>query len=346
MPNKTALITGITGQDGAYLAQLLLQKGYRVIGGERRSASGQLWRLKQLYIEKEIEIENFELAESPNIYRLVDKYEPDEIYNLAAQSFVADSFEIPTMTADVTGLGVLRILETIRQINPEIKFYQASSSEMFGEVTETPQNECTPFYPRSPYAVAKAFGHWITVNYRESYNMFTCSGMLFNHDSPLRGSEFITRKITIGLARIKYGLLKCLEIGNVNAKRDWGFAGDYVKGIYLMLQHDIPDDYVLATGKNHSVRDFITAACSELNIKIEWDGKGNDEKVIDSSTGGTIIKINPKFFRPAEVNSLLGDSTKAQKILKWKPETSFNDLVSMMVRSDCNRVKNHINSVL
>ena len=340
MLNKTALITGITGQDGAYLAQLLLKKGYRIIGCKRSSTSGALWRLKELDIEKDIEITNFDLTKLTNIYRLINKYKPDEIYNLAAQSFVADSFEKPIMTADTTGLGVLRILETIRQINPQIKFYQASSSEMFGNMIETPQNELTPFYPRSPYAVAKVFGHLITVNYREAYDMFTCSGILFNHGSPLRRSQFVSRKITIGLTKLKYNQLACLELGNINAKRDWGYAGDFVEGIYLMLQHDTPDDYVLATGKNHSIRDFVMTACKELDINIKWEGKGLDEKGIDNRTGKTIIKINPIFFRPAEVDTVMGDSSKARKILNWKPKTSFNQLVSMMVRSDCDRLKN------
>ena len=340
MLNKTALITGITGQDGAYLAQLLLKKGYRIIGCKRSSTSGVLWRLKELDIEKDIEITNLDLTKIADIFRLINKYKPDEIYNLAAQSFVGYSFEKPIMTADTTGLGVLRILETIRQINPQIKFYQASSSEMFGNMVETPQNELTPFYPRSPYAVAKVFGHLTTVNYREAYDMFTCSGILFNHESPLRRSHFVSRKITIGLTNLKYNQLACLELGNINAKRDWGYAGDFVEGIYLMLQHNTPDDYVLGTGKNHSIRDFVMTTCKELDINIEWEGKGLDEKGIDNRTGKTIIKINPIFFRPAEVDTALSDSSKARNILNWKPKTSFNQLVSMMVRSDCDRLKN------
>jgi len=336
---KTALITGVSGQDGAYLSKLLLGKGYRVIGGDRQTASGSLWRLEELKIEKEVEIADFELVEFTNIYRVIEKYQPDEVYNLAAQSFVAASFEMPTMTADVTGLGVLRVLEAIRQINPKIKFYQASTSEMFGKVIEIPQNEKTPFYPRSPYAVAKLFGHWITVNYREAYDIFACSGILFNHESPMRGAEFVTRKITTGLSKIKLGLLGFIELGNMEAKRDWGFAADYVEAMYLMLQHDNPDDYVIATGINYSVRDFIIAACNKLDMKIEWEGEGINEKAIDLSTGKAIVKVNPKYYRPAEVEVLLGDSSKARKILNWDPKTSFKTLVSMMIKSDYDKIK-------
>jgi GDPmannose 4,6-dehydratase len=335
---KTAFITGISGQDGAYLSKLLLKKGYKVIGGDRRTASGSLWRLEELGISKEIEITDFELAEFTNIYRVIEKYKPDEVYNLAAQSFVAASFEMPTMTSDITGLGVSRILEALRQINPEIKFYQASSSEMFGKIIEAKQNEETPFHPRSPYAVAKLFGHWMTINYRESYDMFACSGILFNHESPLRGAEFVTRKITIGLSKIKQGKFDCLELGNMNAKRDWGYAADYVNAMYLMLQHDTPDDYVVASGINYSIRDFVNKACNELDMKIEWEGEGLDEKVVNTLTGKTILKVNPKYYRPAEVEVLLGDSSKARKILKWEPRTSFEELVSMMVKSDYNKL--------
>jgi len=331
---KTALITGISGQDGAYLAKLLLEKGYRVIGGDRRTASGSLWRLQSLGIANDVEITDFELAEFTNIYTVIEKFQPDEIYNLAAQSFVAVSFEMPIMTSDITGLGVSRILEAIRKINPKIKFYQASTSEMFGQIVEKVQNEKTAFHPRSPYGVAKVFGHWMTVNYRESYNMFACSGILFNHESPLRGKEFVTRKITMGLSKVKSGQLSCLELGNINAKRDWGFAGDYVEAMYLMMQHDIPDDYVISTGENHSIKDFIKIVCDELDIKIEWSGENLNEKCIDSSTGKVIIKINTKYYRPAEVDVLLGDSSKAKNTFGWKPKTSFEDLVSMMIKAD------------
>ena len=336
--NKTALITGISGQDGSYLAKLLLKKGYKVIGGERRSASGSLWRLKELNIEKDIEIIDFELSEFTNIYRSIDKYKPDEVYNLAAQSFVAASFEIPIMTADVTGLGVSRVLEAIRQINPKIKFYQASSSEMFGKVIESPQNENTPFYPRSPYGVSKLFGHWFTVNYREAYNIFACSGILFNHESPLRGNEFVTRKITIALSKIKLGLLDCLELGNIESKRDWGYAEDYIEAMYLMLQQKNADDYVISTGENYSVKDFINVASKEINLKIEWEGTGINEIAINTKTGKPIIKINPKYYRPTEVDLLLGNSEKAKKILNWKPKTNFKNLVSKMVKSDYSKL--------
>ena len=338
--SKTALITGISGQDGAYLSKLLLNKGYKVIGGERRSASGTLWRLRKLNIEKDIEITDFELSEFTNIYRTIDKYNPDEIYNLAAQSFVAASFEMPIMTSDVTGVGVSRLLESIRQINPNIKFYQASSSEMFGKVAESPQKETTPFYPRSPYGVAKLFGHWMTVNYREAYNMFACSGILFNHESPLRGEQFVTKKITMGLSKIKLGLQDYLELGNLDSKRDWGYAEDYVEAMFLMLQYKKPGDYVISTGKTYSVRDFINIACNKLNIDIEWEGKGINEIAINKKNGKKIIKINPKFYRPTEVDLLLGNSDKAKRILKWKPKTDFESLVDKMIEYDYSIFKN------
>ena len=337
--SKTAFITGVSGQDGAYLSKLLLEKGYKVIGGERRSASGTLWRLKDLNIEDDIEITDFELSEFTNIYRAIDKYNPDEIYNLAAQSFVAASFEMPVMTSDITGVGVSRMLEVIRQINPSIKFYQASSSEMFGKVAESPQNEQTPFYPRSPYGIAKLFGHWMTINYREAYDIFACSGILFNHESPLRGEQFVTRKITIGLSKIKLGLQDFLELGNLDSKRDWGYAEDYVEAMFLMLQHDKPDNYVISTGETYSVKDFINAACYELNMDIIWEGQGLDEVAIDQKTGKTIIKINPKYYRPTEVDLLLGDSTKAKKILNWKPKTDFKNLVSKMIEYDYSKLQ-------
>tara|TARA_Y100000768_G_scaffold337404_1_gene279533 strand:- start:252 stop:1274 length:1023 start_codon:yes stop_codon:yes gene_type:complete len=337
---KTALITGVSGQDGAYLSKLLLKKGYKVIGGERRSASGSLWRLKDLNIENDVEITDFELSEFTNIYRTIEKYRPDEIYNLAAQSFVGASFEMPTMTSDITGLGVSRILEAIRQINPDIKFYQASSSEMFGKVSETPQTENTPFYPRSPYGIAKLFGHWMTINYKEAYNIFACSGILFNHESPLRGEQFVTKKITMGLSKIKLGLIEYLELGNLDSKRDWGYAGDYVEAMYLMLQNDKPDNYVISTGETFSVKNFINTSCNELQIDIEWQGSGMDETAIDKKTGKSIIRVNPKFYRPTEVDLLLGNSTKAKKMLKWKPKTNFYELVSKMIEYDYNKLKN------
>ena len=335
--SKTALITGISGQDGAYLSKLLLEKGYSVIGGDRRTARGSLWRLEELGIINDIEITDFELAEFTNIYRIIERYKPDEIYNLAAQSFVGVSFEIPAYTADVTALGVLRILEAIKSINTSIKFYQASSSEMFGLVDSESQNENTSFHPRSPYAVSKVFGHWITVNYRESYNMYTISGILFNHESPLRGEEFVTRKITLGLAKINRGLQEVLELGNLEAKRDWGFAGDYVEGMWKMLQQDKPDDYVLATGENHTIREFVEIASEMVGFRITWEGSGVDTIGIDEKSGKIIVKINPRFYRPAEVYKLCGNSQKAKNILGWSPMTDFNSLVQMMVEADLDR---------
>ena len=270
---KTALITGISGQDGAYLSKLLLEKGYKIIGGDRRTASGSLWRLEELGILNEIEFIDFELAEITNIQRAIEKNNVNEFYNLAAQSFVAASFEMPMMTSDITGISVVRILESIRKVNPLIKFYQASSSEMYGKVQETPQNEKTPFYPRSPYAVAKLFAHWMTINYREAYNLHAVSGILFNHESPLRGSEFVTRKITTGLAKIKSGDIDFLELGNLNASRDWGFAGDYVKGMWLMVNSKTPQDYVLSTGNTHTIKDFIHEVSQYYGYNIIWSGK-------------------------------------------------------------------------
>lgn len=336
---KKAFISGISGQDGAYLAELLLSKGYEVYGGERRSASGSIWRLDKLGISNDIQIIDFELSEFSNINNVIEKVQPDEFYNLAAQSFVGSSFDVPIMTSDVTGLGCLRVLESIRNFNKDIKFYQASSSEMFGKVQAIPQDENTPFYPRSPYGVAKLFGHWATINYRESYDMFACSGILFNHESPLRGEEFVTRKITKALSRIKLGLQDKLELGNLDAKRDWGFAGDYVQGMYKMLQHDTPDDYVLSTNETHSIRDFITLACDLLDIKLTWDGHGINEHAINKENGKTIISINEKFYRPAEVDLLIGDSSKARKVLNWKNNVSFEKLVEMMIESDLNSAK-------
>ena len=315
---KTALITGISGQDGAYLAKLLLEKGYRVIGGERRTASGSLWRLQSLGIANDVEITDFELAEFTNIYTVIEKFQPDEIYNLAAQSFVAVSFEMPIMTSDITGLGVSRILEAIRKINPKIKFYQASTSEMFGRMVENPAKESTPFYPRSPYGVSKLYGHWITKNYRESYDMFACSGILFNHESERRGIEFVTRKITDGVARIYLGLQDKIMLGNLDAQRDWGYAPDYVEAMWLMLQQDKPDDYVIATGETHSIREFLEIAFDEVGIKNYMNH----------------IKIDEKFMRPAEVEYLRGDATKAKEILGWGPKSSFENLVRKMVRND------------
>jgi len=332
--SKKAIITGITGQDGAYLSKLLIEKGYKVYGAFRRTSDLQVSRLRFLGIDREIEYIPIELLEYSNIYRVIERVKPDEIYNLGAQSFVGLSFEQPIFTADVTGLGVLRVLEAIREVDPKIRFYQASSSEMFGKVQGSPQNEKTPFYPRSPYAVAKLFGHWITVNYRESYGIFACSGILFNHESPLRGLEFVTRKITKAVARIKLGLQKELALGNLDSRRDWGYAPEYVEAMWLMLQQPEPDDYVIATGKTHSVREFVEAAFKEAGFKIEWQGSGLREKGIDAKTGNTLVRIDEQFFRPAEVDVLIGDASKAKTKLNWSPKTTFEELVSLMVRHD------------
>ncbi len=335
---KKALITGITGQDGAYLSKLLLENGYEVYGAFRRTSDLHLERLKFLGIDADIRYTPLELLEFTNIYRTLEKIQPDEVYNLGAQSFVALSFEEPIFTTDVTAIGVLRILEAIRAINPKIKFYQASSSEMFGKVQAIPQNENTPFYPRSPYAVAKMFGHNITVNYRESYDLFACSGILFNHESPLRGYEFVTRKLTYGIARIKCGLQDKIQLGNMEAKRDWGYAPEYVEAMWKMLQHDSADDYVVATGETHSVREFVESAFNHIGIDIDWQGEGVDEKGIDKKTGKTVLEVSPEFFRPAEVQLLIGDASKAKKVLGWQPKTKFTDLVKIMVESDVKRV--------
>ena len=318
---KTALITGITGQDGAYLAELLLNKGYRVVGAERRASTRNRMRTNELGITDDVTFADFDLADQGNMMRVLDKHQPDEVYNLAAQSFVALSFEQPVMTGDVTGLGVARLLEAIRTVNPKIRFYQASTSEMFGKVQEVPQSEATPFYPRSPYGVAKLYGHWLTVNYRESYNMYACSGILFNHESPLRGPEFVTRKITLAVARIKKGLQKELRLGNLDAKRDWGFAKEYVEGMYLMLQQSAPDDYVLATGETHTVEAFVEAAFAAAGL--QWRD---------------FVVIDPAFVRPAEVDLLLGDPGKARKKLGWQPRTTFAELVALMVEADLARI--------
>ena len=339
---RKALITGIRGQDGAYLAKLLLEKGYEVWGADRRSGEFSNWRLKELGIEKEIKYVHMDLLEFTNILRVIDKIQPDEIYNLAAQSFVGTSFEQPILTAEVDAIGVLRILEAIRTVNPKIKFYQASTSEMFGKVQDIPQTEKTPFYPRSPYGVAKLFGHWITVNYREAYNIFACSGILFNHESPLRGLEFVTRKITYGLARIKYGLQEKLILGNLDAKRDWGYAPEYVEAMWLMLQQDEPDDYVIATGETHTVREFVEKAAQIAGFEIEWEGEGIDTKGIDRKTGKVIVEVSPEFYRPAEVDILVGNPTKAKEKLGWEPKTKFEELVEIMMEADLKRISRGI----
>ena len=334
MKNKKALITGISGQDGAYLAEYLLSKGYKVFGGDRRAASNSHWRLKKLNILNKIELVNFDLSESSNIFYFIKNNKLDEIYNLGAQSFVGSSFELPIMTSDSTALGATRILDSIKKIDPSIKFYQASSSEMFGKVHSTPQNENTKFHPRSPYAVAKVYAHMMTINYREAYNMHCCCGILFNHESPLRGESFVTRKITSTLAKISLGKEKYLELGNLEAKRDWGYAGDYVVAMHKILNHKKPDDYVVASGETYSVREFVEKSCEYLNIEIIWKNKGIKEIGINKKTKKTIIKINKKFYRPAEVDYLIGDYTKIKKVTGWKPSVKFNQLVKMMVEDD------------
>ena len=338
---KKAIITGITGQDGAYLAELLLNKGYEVYGTYRRSASVNFWRLEELGIKnnQNLHLVEYDLIDTSNTIRMVAEIEPDEIYNLAAQSFVGVSFKQPIATANITGIGALNLLEAIRIVNPKIKFYQASTSEMFGKVQEIPQNEETPFYPRSPYGVAKLFAHWITINYRESYNIFATSGILFNHESPLRGLEFVTRKITDGVAKIKLGKLKTLELGNLDAKRDWGYAKDYVKGMYLMLQSDKPDTFVLATNRTKSIRDFLTMAFKVVGIEIEFQGEGANEVAIDKATKKIIVKVNPQYYRPAEVDLLMGNPKKAKEKLGWEPKTSLEELCEMMVKADLRRNK-------
>jgi GDPmannose 4,6-dehydratase len=336
---KVALITGIRGQDGAYLAKLLLEKGYEVYGADRRSGEGGFWRLKELGIEKDVKVVYMDLLEFTNIFRTIEKIKPDEIYNLAAQSFVAASFEQPILTSDINSLGTLRLLEVIRTVKPDTKFYQASTSEMFGKVKTLPLNEDSYFYPRSPYAISKLFAHWITVNYREAYNIFACSGILFNHESPLRGTEFITRKVSLAVARIKYGKQDKLVVGNLDAKRDWGYAPEYVYGMYLMLQNDKPDDFVLATGESHSVREFIEEAFKVAGFEIYWEGRGLEEKGRDAKTGKVLVEVSPEFYRPAEVDVLVGDYSKAKRILGWEPKTTFKELVRIMVEEDMRRVR-------
>ena len=336
---KIALITGITGQDGSYLAELLLSKGYEVHGIIRRSSTFNTSRIDEIFQDPHVEAKSLilhfgDLSDGSNLARIIEKYKPDEIYNLGAMSHVRVSFDIPEYTGDVTGLGTLRILDAIRESGQKTKFYQASSSEMFGEVQEIPQTEKTPFYPRSPYGVAKVYSYWITKNYRESYGLFACNGILFNHESPRRGATFVTRKISRGLSRIKLGLDDVLYLGNLDAKRDWGHAKDYVEGMWLMLQNDKPDDYILATNETHTVREFVELAAKQLGIEIKWKGSGDKEVGIDAKTKKVIIKIDPIYYRPAEVDLLLGDYSKAKKILKWEPKIKFNELVKIMVEAD------------
>lgn len=337
---KRALITGITGQDGSYLAELLLEKGYTVYGLVRRKSVLDFGNVE--HIKDDINFIYGDMTDIVSLFDAVKKSQPDEVYNLAAQSFVATSWEQPIATADIDAIGVLNTLEAIKNIKPDTKYYQASTSEMFGKVTEIPQKETTSFYPRSPYGVAKLYAHWITINYRESYNLFACSGILFNHESERRGKEFVTRKITDSVARIKFGLQEHLELGNLDAKRDWGHSKDYVNAMWLMLQQSHPDDYVIASGENHTVREFVELAFQYAGRGVEWTGNGVEEKGIDKKTGQTVVKVNPKFYRPAEVEQLLGDPAKAIEKLKWNIDISFNELVKRMAISDLNRVRDEI----
>lgn len=334
---KRAIITGITGQDGAYLSKLLLEKGYEAYGAFRRSASLNPWRLEELGVHKDIKLVPLELLEFSNILRTIEKIQPDEVYNLGAQSFVGVSFEQPLFTADVDALAVTRILEAIRVAAPQARFYQASTSEMFGKVQAVPQDESTPFYPRSPYAVAKLYGHWITTNYRESFDMHASSGILFNHESPLRGAEFVTRKITATLSRIKHGSDEILELGNLEAKRDWGYAGDYVDGMWRMLQQDEPGDYVLATGETYSVMNFLERSLQAVGFEYRIEGEGEDTKIFNAQDGSLLVQINPEFYRPAEVELLIGSPKKADTVLGWQRKVSFDQLIQMMVESDMDR---------
>jgi len=336
---KKAIITGITGQDAAYLTELLLEKGYEVYGTYRRTSSVNFWRIEELGIEnhENLHLVEYDLTDATNSIRMVSEIQPDEIYNLAAQSFVGVSFEQPLATAHITGLGCAHLLEAVRIVNPKIKFYQASTSEMFGDVQEIPQTEKTPFWPRSPYGAAKMYAHWMVVNYRESYDMFACSGILFNHESPLRGLEFVTRKITDAVAKMKLGKLDVLELGNMDAKRDWGFAKDYIEGMYLMLQADKPDTYVLATNRTETVRDFVTMAFKAIDVELEWKGSAEDETATNKATGEVVVKVNPKFYRPAEVDLLIGNPEKAKRELGWEPTTTLEELCAMMVKADLKR---------
>ncbi|TWD87142.1 GDPmannose 4,6-dehydratase [Variovorax beijingensis] len=339
MEKKCAVVTGITGQDGAYLAELLLSKGYIVHGTYRRTSSVNFWRIEELGIQAhpDLHLVEYDLTDLGSSITLIKDANPDEVYNLAAQSFVGVSFNQPAATAQITGVGALHLLEAIRLVNPKIRFYQASTSEMFGKVQAIPQIEDTPFYPRSPYGVAKLYAHWMTINYRESYDIFGCSGILFNHESPLRGREFVTRKITDGVAKIKLGKLDVLELGNLDAKRDWGFAKEYVEGMWRMLQVDEPDTYVLATNRTETVRDFVSMAFKGAGITVEFKGSGEAESAVDTATGKTVMRINPKFYRPAEVELLIGNPAKAKAKLGWEPSTTLEQLCQMMVEADIRR---------
>ena len=334
-----AIITGITGQDGAYLAELLLEKGYTVYGTFRRTSSVNFWRIEELGIDKHpnLNLVEYDLTDLSSSIRLLESTGATEVYNLAAQSFVGVSFEQPLTTLDITGAGAVNLLEAIRIVNPKIRFYQASTSEMFGQVQAIPQSETTPFYPRSPYGVAKLYAHWMTINYRESYGIFGCSGILFNHESPLRGREFVTRKITDSVAKIKLGKLDVLELGNIDAKRDWGFAKEYVEGMWRMLQADEPGVFVLATNRTETVRDFVTLAFKAVDVELQWEGSGEQEQATDAATGKVVVRVNPKFYRPAEVALLIGDPQKAKDVLGWEPKTTLEQLCRMMVDADMRR---------
>lgn len=336
---KNALVTGITGQDGAYLAELLLSKGYKVYGAYRRTSSVSFWRLEELGVleHDNLNLVEFDLTDLAGTIRLIQNCKPDEVYNLAAQSFVGVSFDQPIATAQITGVGALNLLEAIRIVNPKIRYYQASTSEMFGLVQAVPQSENTPFYPRSPYGVAKLFAHWTTINYRESYDIFATSGILFNHESPLRGKEFVTRKITDAVARIELGAQQVLELGNMDAKRDWGFAKEYVDGMHRMLQIDTPETFVLATNRTETVRDFVAMSFKAVGVDIDWNGSGEGEFGVDRRTGITRVKVNPRFYRPAEVELLIGDASFAKEKLGWKPETTLEQLCQLMVEADLRR---------
>lgn len=341
---RRAIVTGITGQDGAYLAELLLEKGYKVFGAYRHTSAPNFWRIEELGIKdhERLELVGYDLTDFSSIMRLIQQTEPQEIYNLAAQSFVGLSFEQPLTTAEINATGPLHFLEAIRMINPEIRYYQASTSEMFGKVQTIPQNEDTPFYPRSPYGVAKLFAHWMTVNYRESYNLYACSGILFNHESKLRGKEFVTRKISDGVARIKHNIQTHIELGNMNAKRDWGHAKDYVEGMWRMMQQDSADSYILSTGRTETVRDFVKMAFAAADIDVAFDGQGEEEVAYEVGRGRVLVRVNPQFYRPAEVDLLIGDPSKAREKLGWESRTNLEELCRGMVQADIQRVRREI----
>jgi GDPmannose 4,6-dehydratase len=341
---KNAVVTGISGQDGAYLARLLLDKGYRVWGATRRTSSVNHWRLAEVGIlgHENLELLDYDLTDAGAAIRMLERSGAEEVYNLAAQSFVGVSFDQPVTTAEITGVGAVHLLEAIRIVNPGIRFYQASTSEMFGLVQAVPQSESTPFYPRSPYGVAKLYAHWMTVNYRESYGIYGCSGILFNHESPLRGRDFVTRKITDSVARIELGKLDCLQLGNIDAQRDWGFAGDYVDGMWRMLQQAQPDTYVLATNRTQSVREFVEMAFKAVDKTLEWQGSAEQERGICTRTGAELVAVNPEFYRPSEVDLLIGDASKAKDVLGWEPVVTLEELCEMMVKADLTRVERGI----